>query len=63
LIQKEEYFAAARYQVGPRWAFFGGLLDSKYTLSNAQTKSNNSESKIRRCRREYATSAANYLRF
>jgi exopolysaccharide biosynthesis operon protein EpsL len=63
LIQKEEYFAAARYQVGPRWAFFGGLLDSKYTLSNAQTKSNNSESKSVDLGAEYATSAANTIGF
>lgn len=63
LIQKEEYFAASRYQLGPRWAFFGGLLDTKYTLSDIQSKANNSSSKSVDLGGEFATSAADTIGF
>jgi hypothetical protein len=63
IIQKEEYFGAARYQVGPRWALYGGVLDSKYTLSAPETQVNNSHSKAVDVGAELATNAANTVGF
>jgi exopolysaccharide biosynthesis operon protein EpsL len=38
--EQSQYFAAARYQVGPRWALYGGVLDTNFTVENAATNYN-----------------------
>jgi exopolysaccharide biosynthesis operon protein EpsL len=63
LIDKTEYFAAGRYQVDSRWAVFAGVLDTKYGLSAAQSKVNNSTNKAVDFGAEYMTGAANTLGF
>ena len=60
LISRSEIFAAARYQIGPRWAVFGGLLDSDYTFEHSLTY-NNSKSKAVEMGAELLTSSANKL--
>jgi hypothetical protein len=45
IVNRSEYFASLRYQVGPRWGIFGGLLGSDYSVSSSQATFNNSKSK------------------
>ena len=45
IIDTTSYFSSARYQVGPRWAFFGGILDSGTTLSAPASQVNDYRSK------------------
>jgi hypothetical protein len=45
IVNRSDYFASMRYQVGPRWGIFGGLLGTDYTVSAAQGTFNNSKSK------------------
>jgi Putative beta-barrel porin 2 len=45
IVSRYEYFASLRYQVGPRWGIFGGLLGSSYSVSASQATFNNSKSK------------------
>ena len=40
MYQQSQYFAAARYQVGPRWSLYGGVLDTNFTVENAATSFN-----------------------
>jgi hypothetical protein len=63
VIQKSEIFAAARYQVGPRWIVFGGLLDTKYVFTAAETEFNNSSSKAVETGALYSTDADNRIGF
>ena len=49
------YFGAGRYQFGPRWAIYGGLMDSKTTLSNAALQFNDTHTKSVDLGTEYAT--------
>jgi hypothetical protein len=44
IVSRYDYFASMRYQVGPRWGVFGGLLGSNYSVSASQAF-NNSKSK------------------
>jgi hypothetical protein len=59
VISQSEYFAAARLQLGPRWAVFGGLLEGNNSLSAAQStvRVNNSHSKSVDIGADFATSA------
>jgi exopolysaccharide biosynthesis operon protein EpsL len=41
VYSRSEYFAAARYQVGPRWALYGGVLDSNLKVEDVATQFNN----------------------
>ena len=45
IVNRSDFFASMRYQVGPRWAIFGGLLGSDYSVTQAQATFNNSRSK------------------
>ncbi len=63
VINQSEYFAAARFQLGPRWALFGGLLQANNSLSAAQSTVNNSHRKSVDLGAELATSAANTIGF
>jgi Putative beta-barrel porin 2 len=43
--QQTEYFATTRYQIGPRWSIYGGLLDADLTVDQAATRANDSRRK------------------
>jgi hypothetical protein len=45
IVNRSDYFASLRYQVGPRWGLFGGLLGTDYSVSSAQQTFNDSKSK------------------
>jgi hypothetical protein len=62
-IQRNEYFASGRFQVGPRWALFGGLLDTKYIFTAADLAVNNTQDKAVELGADYLTSAANRIGF
>jgi hypothetical protein len=40
LFDKAEYFGSIRYQVGPRWGIFAGILEADVSLSNPAAKQN-----------------------
>ena len=45
IINRADYFGSMRYQLGPRWGIFGGLLGTTYSVSSPQATFNNSTSK------------------
>jgi hypothetical protein len=45
IVNRSDYFASLRYQVGPRWGIFGGLMDSDFTVTPSQATFNNSKTK------------------
>lgn len=45
IYNQTNYFAAGRYQLGPHWALYGGVLDSVFGLNQSASKGNNSRSK------------------
>jgi hypothetical protein len=45
VVNRTDYFASTRYQVGPRWGIFAGLIGTDYTVSGPQATFNNSKSK------------------
>ena len=55
IVNRSDYFASMRYQVGPRWGIFGGLLGTSYSVSTAQANFNNSTSKSVDVGADYAT--------
>jgi exopolysaccharide biosynthesis operon protein EpsL len=55
--EQTQYFAAARYQVGPRWALYGGLLDTNFRVENAATNYNDFRRKAVDMGAELETSA------
>jgi len=44
VYEQANYFAAARYQVGPRWAVYGGILNSGFGFNQSASRGNNSSS-------------------
>ena len=44
-VNRADYFGSMRYQLGPRWGIFGGLIGSTYSVSSPQATYNNSTSK------------------
>ena len=44
IVNRGDYFGSMRYQIGPRWGIFGGLLGTTYSVSSAQATYNNSTS-------------------
>jgi hypothetical protein len=54
-----EYFAAGRYQVGPRLSFYGGLMGSIFSLTGAGEQGNDSRSKAVDFGTELATGEKN----
>jgi hypothetical protein len=63
ILQREEYFASGRYQVGPRWSVFGGLLGTTSKVSNDQERFNDSHSKAVDVGFDFATDAQNLIGF
>jgi Putative beta-barrel porin 2 len=44
IVSRSDYFASVRYQVGPRWGIFGGLLGTDYSVSGTAAAFNNAKS-------------------
>jgi hypothetical protein len=59
MVSSTQTFAGARYQVGPHWAVFGGVLGTETDLSNAQPTYNDSRTRAVDVGADYATSASN----
>jgi hypothetical protein len=55
IVNRSDYFASMRYQVGPRWGIFGGLMGSIFSVTAAQANFNNSTSKGVDVGADYAT--------
>ncbi len=55
LVDQWEYFGGGRYQVGPRWAIFGGVLQTDTRLSAVASKPNDNNQKSVEAGTEYAT--------
>jgi Putative beta-barrel porin 2 len=45
VYQRTDYFATGRYQVGPHWAIYGGVLASDFSLAESATQGNDSRQK------------------
>ncbi|HEX3912524.1 MAG TPA: outer membrane beta-barrel protein [Steroidobacteraceae bacterium] len=45
IVNRTDYFGSMRYQVGPRWGIFGGLIGTDYSVTQAQSTFNDSRSK------------------
>jgi hypothetical protein len=45
IVNRVDYFGSMRYQVGPRWGIFGGLMGTDYSVTQDQSTFNNSKSK------------------
>jgi hypothetical protein len=45
IIETTSYFGSARYQLGPHWAIFGGVIDSGSTLTAGASQANDGHSK------------------
>jgi len=56
-----ESFAAARYQIGPRWAIFGGVLSDEITLSDPSSRVNDLRHKSVDMGLDFATSVENSI--
>ncbi len=41
IVNSTEIFGTARYQIGPRWVVYGGVMDDQVDLSAALSKTNN----------------------
>lgn len=55
------YYGAGRYQLGPRWAIFGGVLDSRTTLSDPALQANDIDAKSVDFGTDFATGANDTL--
>jgi exopolysaccharide biosynthesis operon protein EpsL len=63
LVNQAEYFGGARYQIGPRWAIFGGIMEADTSLSAIASRANDSNRKSVEAGVEYATSVQNSFGF
>jgi len=45
IINRADYFGSMRYQLGPRWGIFGGIMGTTYSVTSPQATYNNSTSK------------------
>jgi exopolysaccharide biosynthesis operon protein EpsL len=63
LVDQAEYFAGARYQIGPHWAIFGGIIEADTSLTAVASKGDDSNRKSGEGGVEYATSAQNSFGF
>jgi hypothetical protein len=45
IVNRADYFGTMRYQLGPRWGIFGGLLGTTYSVSSPEATYNNSTSR------------------
>ena len=61
ILDTTSYFGSARYQVGPHWAIFGGILDSGSTVTSVASQGYDIHSKAVETGAEYTTSVKNTL--
>lgn len=61
VVAKTDYFASARYQTGPRWGLFGGLMEERFKLDNPAERYNDNHSTAVDFGVDYATSATNTI--
>lgn len=59
--QQSEYFASGRYQVGPRWALYGGFLQNIFNVEDAVTNYNDFRRKAVDMGAELATGSQDTL--
>ncbi len=59
LQDRTEYFGAGRYQIGPHWAVFGGVLEAHTSFSAVAAKVNDFDGKSGSAGVEYATDVNN----
>jgi exopolysaccharide biosynthesis operon protein EpsL len=55
LLSQWEYFGGARYQFGPRWAIFGGVMQAETRLSALASRPNDNDRKSVELGTEFAT--------
>jgi len=46
IVNRSEYYASLRYQLGPRWGLFGGIMGTNFSVTSPQADFNNSNSRI-----------------
>jgi hypothetical protein len=46
IANRSEYYASLRYQVGPRWGLFGGIMGTNFSLTSDASQFNNSSARI-----------------
>jgi exopolysaccharide biosynthesis operon protein EpsL len=63
LVEQWDYFGGARFQVGPRWAIFGGAIQVQTKLSDPASKPNDNKRKSVEVGTEFATSAQDSVGF
>jgi len=61
VVEATSYYATGRYQVGPRWAMFGGVLETGATLTEAASQANDNHTKSVDFGTDYATGGRNTL--
>lgn len=59
LVDQWEVFGGARYQVGPRWAIFGGAIQTNTRLSEVTSRHNDNNRKSVEVGTEFATGIQN----
>jgi opacity protein-like surface antigen len=59
VVQREDYFATVRYQVGPHWALYGGYIGADTTQTAVPEQQFDFRSKAGNAGIEYATSSSN----
>src|SRR5579862_7317034 len=62
-VDRAEYFGSGRYQIGPRWAVYGGATDAHITNSAAPLRYNNFDLQTGKVGTEFATSLKNTFGF
>jgi hypothetical protein len=45
IVSRGEYYASLRYQVGPRWGLFGGIMGSNFSVQSDAAAFNNSDTR------------------
>jgi hypothetical protein len=61
VVSHEEYFGTGRYQIGPRWAVYGGVSDANTTNSASVERANNFDLQSGKVGTELATSLQNTI--
>jgi exopolysaccharide biosynthesis operon protein EpsL len=63
LADQWDYFGGARYQIGPRWAVFGGVIQTESRLSALASRANDNSQKSVEMGTEYATGVQDSVGF
>jgi exopolysaccharide biosynthesis operon protein EpsL len=63
LVDQWDYFGGARYQIGPSWAVFGGVIQVDTRLSALASRQNDNNQKSVEVGTEYATGIQNSVGF